>query len=116
MISSVSVFIGGMIGAVLRYEISRFNRNAPLPWGTAIVNVTGGMLLGLMIRFQDSLPLSDWVRLLVTVGFCGGFTTFSTFSYEVFDLIKKRAYFFAFFYGVGSTLLTILGIYLVSLF
>ncbi|WP_163526767.1 fluoride efflux transporter CrcB [Halobacillus ihumii] len=110
MISSVIVFMGGMLGALLRYELSRWlNKDRTIPWGTGLANLSGGMLLGYLIGAQESLNMPDWVWLLVTVGFCGGYTTFSTFSYEVMTLMKKRAYMTAFLYGAGSTMLTILG-------
>ncbi|MFD2922691.1 fluoride efflux transporter CrcB [Halobacillus naozhouensis] len=110
MISSIIVFMGGMLGAILRYELSRWlNKDGRIPWGTALANISGGLLLGYLIGVQGSLNLPDWAWLLITVGFCGGYTTFSTFSYEVMTLMKKRAYIAAFIYGMGSTLLTILG-------
>lgn len=70
------VLLGGGIGAVLRYLISTFINKSFMPWGTFTVNVLGCFVFGLLVSF-----LSQYKLLLLT-GFCGGFTTFSTFASE----------------------------------
>lgn len=81
------VALGGACGSALRYAISIFineRAGAGFPWGTLAVNVTGCALLGLLCGIADrgGLQMSPQLRLLLTVGFCGGFTTFSTFANE----------------------------------
>ena len=72
------VLLGGGIGAVLRYLISTFINKSFMPWGTFTVNVLGCFVFGLLVSF---LANSQYKLLLLT-GFCGGFTTFSTFASE----------------------------------
>jgi len=90
------VGIGAAIGGTLRYWISNitykiFTEN--FPYGTLVVNVAGSFILGfLMFYFNEKELLSPQLRLLLTVGFCGGFTTFSTFSFETITLFRETEY------------------------
>ncbi|MFC7322211.1 fluoride efflux transporter CrcB [Halobacillus campisalis] len=111
---TLSVLLGGMIGAIMRFELSRLNRLRVLPWGTFIANATGGLLLGLLIRNEPMIP--EWLWLLLGVGFCGSYTTFSTFSYEVIELIQKKYHAKAAFYMISSVVVTISGCYVIILF
>ena len=85
------VGMGGAAGSMLRYIVSlataRFN-NGPWPVATFIVNITGCFLIGLLVaRFS---PAQDQqLRLLLITGFCGGYTTFSAFSYENIQLLSN---------------------------
>lgn len=90
------VGIGGFIGAALRYIISA---NAPklfgtqFPYGTLIVNVVGGLLIGLIMELSLTTELiSPNLRLFLTTGIMGGLTTFSTFSYETINLFSSGSY------------------------
>lgn len=96
MLNVISVFIGGGIGSVLRYLVNiTFGKtvlcqNCALPLATLSVNIAGSFLLGFIyaiIAQKTGFPPS--VKLALTVGFCGGLTTFSTFSVEAFDLLKN---------------------------
>ena len=88
------VYIGlfGALGCVSRYLVSGWVLGAAgvaLPYGTLAVNLTGSFLLGLIMEgSQHSALLSPEIRLGITVGFMGGFTTFSTFSYETIRLLE----------------------------
>ena len=79
------IFIGGGVGSVLRYlaQISINERMSgigfPFSWGTFIVNIAGSLLIGLFYSISERWNLSMEMRLLLTTGLCGGFTTFSTF-------------------------------------
>lgn len=95
MKSILYVFIGGGAGSVLRYLMQMvINRNiiTAFPLGTFVVNIIGCMLIGMFYTLSDRLNLSQDIRLLLTVGLCGGFTTFSTFSTESLNLLKGELY------------------------
>jgi len=87
-----AVFIGGGVGSVARWLISaKYNSaNLAIPMGTLIANLIGAFIIGLTFalfsRFSHVDPI--W-KLLITTGFCGGLTTFSTFSYEVIMLMQE---------------------------
>ena len=92
------VFIGGGTGSVLRFMATMLWRHLSLhprfadvvmPWPTLVVNILGCFLISLFYRYSEQWGLSPDVRLLLTTGLCGGFTTFSTFSYEGITLIKE---------------------------
>lgn len=88
------VGIGGMIGAVLRYGVSLVVMGSSLalqrlPLATLIVNVVGSFILGLLAGYLRSHgSMGSGVFLLLGTGVCGGFTTFSTFSLEVADMLR----------------------------
>lgn len=94
------VFIGGGLGSAARLGIGSFmNRyvNAVFPWGTLCVNVISSFILGLIMAslMYKVHANSEQQRLLIGVGFCGGLSTFSTFSLELFNLLKTENYFLA---------------------
>ena len=85
------VAFGGAVGSVLRYLVSKWLQeasSAAFPVGTLVVNVVGCSLIGLIYGASDSLGISGDMRLLLTIGFCGGFTTFSTFMNESLSLMR----------------------------
>jgi len=87
------VFIGGGIGSVLRYLISFIfkNNSYNFPWSTFIVNMIGCFLIGLIFGYLNKNEyLKDSLTSILIVGFCGGFTTFSTFASENFQLFKSE--------------------------
>jgi fluoride exporter len=88
---------GGFLGSVSRYLASRFVQNnlpSALPFGTFFVNISGCLLIGLIYGFSErsSLLTSGW-KMFLAVGFCGGFTTFSTFANENLALIRDGDFF-----------------------
>ncbi len=109
----VFVGIGSGIGGICRYLISLFmgQSHSAFPWGTFVVNIVGclliGILWGLTSRFQN---LSPTFSLLLMVGFCGGFTTFSTFSKEGLALLQANNYTLFALYTIGSVLLGIMAV------
>ena len=84
------VGLGGFIGAALRYLISSKMIADTIPWGTLLVNVIGGVLIGLIMQFCLSTDyISPNMKLFLTTGVLGGLTTFSTFSYETMCLFSS---------------------------
>ncbi len=95
------IFIGGGTGSVLRFFISMIWRHLSLhprfegvvfPWPTFIANIIGCFLIGLFYQCGEKWGLSPEMRLMLTTGLCGGFTTFSTFSYEGVALLNGGYY------------------------
>ena len=88
----IYVGIGGGIGAVIRYWVTKQSANlfnSSIPIGTLIVNVVGGFLIGMIYELSMSTDLiSPNLKLFLTTGIMGGLTTFSTFSYETISLIS----------------------------
>lgn len=111
MKSIIYVFIGGGTGSVLRYLMQMvINRNiiTAFPLGTFVVNIIGCMLIGMFYTLSDRFNLSQDIRLLLTVGLCGGFTTFSTFSTESLNLLKGELYGMFLLYTLSSVAIGII--------
>jgi len=100
------VGIGSFVGGVLRYLVSLMMKSAvnSFPWGTFTVNILGCLFIGLLWGW-GSHSLSPQLMLLLSVGLCGGFTTFSTFSRESLALLQGGSYLlFALYVGGGFLL------------
>lgn len=112
--SVLCVFLGGGIGSVLRYVISLCftANNSTFPVSTFIANLIGCFAIGIFYAFTAKLGWSDNFRLLLTTGICGGFTTFSTLSYESLNLFKSGCYSVFLLYIIGSILLGIASVWL----
>ncbi len=90
------VMLGGALGTLARYAISLWMLPASrdLPWGTVLINGTGSFLIGFfgtLTLASGRWPMSDAMRLFVMIGFCGGYTTFSSFSLQTLDLLRAGA-------------------------
>ncbi len=104
------VGVGGFFGSIARYLTSRFadQRLASLlPYGTLVVNVTGSFILGLVIGWLVGKADAGNLRVLLATGFCGGFTTFSTFALENYSLFTRKEPGHAVLYIVLSLVLSI---------
>ncbi len=118
----VSVGVGAAVGAWLRWWLSNaLNPIVPmLPLGTLVSNLVGGYLIGLVLGYIEHFQtLSPELRLLITTGFLGGLTTFSTFSAESTALLMRQEYAWAGIliggHVVGSILMTLLGVGTIAL-
>lgn len=104
---------GGFTGSVLRYLVSHFVNNNTFPWATLIVNITGCFVIGLLAVI---ITQNNDTRLLLATGLCGGFTTFSAFSFETIKLVQQQQFITAILYITLSIMLglsaTAAGIYL----
>ena len=103
------VFLGGGTGAILRYLISSIFNKKYMPWGTFVVNVLGCFIFGMFVSF-----LSDpYNTVLLMTGFCGGFTTFSTFASETAHLFtgSKKDFIQGVIYLTSSVVLGVFAIF-----
>lgn len=106
MYNIIAIFLGGGLGAVSRYLVGinlarHFEINLPI--STFLVNVVGSFIIGfLYFLFVEKADISPVVKLALTVGFCGGLTTFSTFSLELFEMVENHQFFHAFAYAILS--------------
>lgn len=113
MLNVLAIFIGGGLGSISRYYLSLLMKAYSLnfPVATLSVNIMGSLILGFAAAlFWRETHLHTTLKLAITVGFCGGLTTFSTFSWETFDLIKNGEYLLAVIYAVISVLVCVLAI------
>ncbi len=99
------VFLGGGCGSALRYAVGFAMPSSAFPWATFAVNVVGSFAIGLFGGWSARFGWSDGVRLALTVGLCGGFTTFSTFSKEALALAESGRWGVFGAYVIGSVLL-----------
>ena len=115
------VFLGGGIGSMARYVLAKYlNSEATgIPYGTFLANIIGSLFIGLILGLaakNDSLTQDQ--TLLLATGFCGGFTTFSTFAYENHVFLKSGDFLHFFMYALASFALGLAavfaGIYLVK--
>ena len=100
------VFVFGGLGALARVGIAALLPARPLPWATLLVNVAGCLAIGaLFAGFEERWPLPAHWRLALTGGFLGGFTTFSAFGLETWQLLQSGRASAALLYALGSVVL-----------
>ena len=100
--NALVVFVGGGIGSLLRYAVGHCIGAAAFPWATLAVNLGGSFASGLFGGWGDRFGWSEAVRLALTGGLCGGFTTFSTFSKESLALAQSGRWGAFAAYALGS--------------
>lgn len=117
MLNLLAIFLGGGLGSITRYGISILLKcySMDFPLATLTVNIIGSLILGFTATFfwkeaQFSSVWHNTLKLMITVGFCGGLTTFSTFSWETFDMIKNGEVLLAGLYTVISILVCLTAI------
>ena len=118
----ILVFIGGGFGSVLRFVIGKWLNNSEngIPYGTFAANILGSLLIGFILGYAaKNETLTQHHTLLLATGFCGGFTTFSTFAYENHLFLKSGDFTSFAFYAIASFVVGFLavfaGMYLVKL-
>jgi fluoride exporter len=110
------ISLGAILGANLRYFVAQqvAKLTSPgFPWGTLAINISGSFVLGFFLVWTTERVISDprW-RLMIAVGFCGGYTTFSSYAYETFVLAEQRQWLPVVFNVAGSNLLSLGGVVL----
>ncbi len=108
------VFLGGGMGSVMRFLLSRF-WNSPetgIPYGTFAANILGSLLIGVILGYvARNEYISTNTELLLATGFCGGFTTFSTFAYENHVFLKAGDFGSFAMYTIGSFVVGFLAVF-----
>ncbi|MFO7827715.1 MAG: fluoride efflux transporter CrcB [Bacteroidales bacterium] len=116
MKTALFIGLGGFMGSIARYYVSKINlipALAAIPFGTLLVNIAGSFILGILTGIADrSMLLSVEWRLFLMVGFCGGFTTFSTFASENLMMMRNANFQGMFLYTIISVVLAFLFVYL----
>ena len=106
------VALGGLAGTFARFALEGFvqqRTGAAFPWGTLVVNVSGSFLVGFIARLgTGAAVLAPEVRTGLLIGFCGAYTTFSTYSYETVQMLLAGAYARAATYAAGSVIVALL--------
>ena len=108
------IALGAVVGASARYFLSLLiarDFSSSFPYGTLLINVTGSLIAGFFLVFSTERVLIDprW-RLLVVIGFCGSYTTFSSYAYESFALMERGQWLLTGFNIVGSNVLSLIAV------
>lgn len=113
MLECLAVGAGGFIGAVCRYLMGLIPYEGDFPLITLIINFVGGIVIGAIAGFsQNVFPLPDKLSLFLKTGICGGFTTFSTFSLETYNLIFGGKKLMGLAYAGLSIVLCVAGVWM----
>ncbi|WP_452221133.1 fluoride efflux transporter CrcB [Lacinutrix salivirga] len=111
----ILVFVGGGFGSVLRYIIGKYlnSNETGIPYGTFLANILGSLIIGIILGLAiKNNTLSSNQTLLLATGFCGGFTTFSTFAYENHVFLKSGDFASFAIYTIASFVLGFLAVFL----
>jgi CrcB protein len=118
MYQALLIALGGALGSLARFGVSTMVHGITgdvFPYGTLVVNVAGSLLIGVVAEVFDAALIPSPLRSLVTIGFLGGFTTFSTYSLETLNLLRDGEWRLAGFNVLGNNILGLccaaLGVY-----
>jgi CrcB protein len=108
------ISLGAIVGASSRYIVGRFiarSVSATFPYGTLLINITGSFILGLFLVWSTERALADprW-RLMIAIGFCGSYTTFSSYAFESFSLFEQGHYLLFAYNVLANNLLCLVGV------
>lgn len=112
MTTYLYVGIGGALGAMLRYGLSTITVKMDFPVMTFITNLVGAVLIGFIVGIAANRNISENLMLLLKTGFCGGFTTFSTFSLETLNRLEQKDYAVGAAYAVLSLVCCVIGVWI----
>ena len=110
MKNAIMVFLGGGAGSLLRYAAGLLTGTSAFPWATFAVNAVGSLAIGLFGGWASRFGWSEPLRLALTVGVCGGFTTFSTYSKESLALAESGRWCAFGAYALGSVVLGLVAV------
>jgi fluoride exporter len=113
-VAYVWIALGAVVGASARYFLSGFIAKlipSGFPYGTLIINITGSLLLGFFLAWTSERVLVDprW-RLLIAIGFCGSYTTFSSYAFETFSLVEQGQWLLMGFNVIASNVLCLVSV------
>lgn len=111
MIQWICIALGGAVGAAGRYAISLLPFHTEFPFLTFITNILGAFLIGLIVSLSEKYAFPANLVLFLKTGVCGGFTTFSTFSLESFQLLENKSFLTGGCYMIGSVLCCLAGVW-----
>ena len=106
------VGLGGAVGAMLRYAISLIPYKGGFPLLTFVTNILGALIIVFIVGYASKRNVNDSLMLFLKTGLCGGFTTFSTFSLEAYNLFVSGSKILAVCYAVLSAVCCIIGVWL----
>ena len=113
----IAIFLGGGLGSIARFGISKLVSNYGVytyPWATLISNFLSCIILACgLVYLTQTDHLNNWMKNFLIIGFCGGFSTFSTFSQETFELLRSQYYFLAFSNVMVSVLLCLFVLWII---
>ncbi len=108
----IFIGLGGALGSIFRYFLSLFPIKGDFPLNTFLTNFLGAILIGIVVASSLKFNLPEELNMFFKTGFCGGFTTFSTFSLESFELLKSNQYGLMLLYMLLSFVFCLLGVWL----
>ena len=114
MVNCILVGLGGALGSILRYLIGLIpiKSGSVFPIKTLVISIVGAFLIGLIVSLSAKNPyISEKLILMLKIGVCGGFTTFSTFAFETGDLISTGKVWLAILYIVLSVVLSVFAVF-----
>ena len=108
------VFIGGGLGSLVRFGIAQwmFNSNHQYPWATFLANMASSLILGFLFGLAVKNYIDKSMQVFLMAGFCGGFSTFSTFTLENFRLLENGQYGTLILYALSSVLVCLIFLFI----